>query len=85
MIYHWIQDHRFLREFCLGFLASYAWAIEGPFIVMCLAHSVILLVMLLFRMTQFVLLRITENPKGPIIGLSGLLIAIGMLVKAVWQ
>lgn len=35
----------------------------------------------LFRFLQFFLIRIAENPKGPVIALSGLLTGIGAIVK----
>jgi hypothetical protein len=41
----------------------------------------ILLVMILFRTTQFTLFRIIENPRGPVLGISGFLVGIGALVK----
>jgi hypothetical protein len=40
-------------------------------------------VILLFRMTQFILIRIVESPSGPVLGLSGLLIGIGALAQFV--
>ena len=41
----------------------------------------VLILMGLFRITQFILYRIADNPKGPVLGISGLLIGIGALVK----
>jgi hypothetical protein len=40
---------------------------------------IVLLLMALFAIAKFVLIRIVESPKGPVLGLSGLLIA---LIKA---
>lgn len=42
---------------------------------------IIYVVMLIFRMLQFLLIRIAENPKGPVIALSGLLTGIGGVIK----
>jgi hypothetical protein len=36
----------------------------------------------MIRTFQFVLLRIVDNPKGPVLGLSGLLVGVAALVKA---
>ena len=36
----------------------------------------------LIRTMQFILLRIVDNPKGPVLGMSGLLVGIAALVKA---
>jgi hypothetical protein len=44
--------------------------------------AVVYIVIALMRMVQFVLLRIVDNPKGPVLGLSGLLIGVAALVKA---
>jgi hypothetical protein len=42
---------------------------------------IILILMLFLRVIQFITARIAENPKGPILGVSGLLTAIGALAK----
>jgi len=34
-----------------------------------------------FQVVQFVIVRVAESPKGPVLGLAGLLTAIGALVK----
>jgi hypothetical protein len=36
----------------------------------------------IFRILQFILLRIAESPNGPILGISGALIGLGAIVKA---
>jgi hypothetical protein len=41
----------------------------------------VLLLMALFAVMKFFLIRIVEYPKGPVLGLSGLLIAIAALIK----
>jgi hypothetical protein len=43
---------------------------------------IVLLVMAQFAVMKFFLIRIVEYPKGPVLGLSGLLVAIAALVKA---
>ncbi len=42
---------------------------------------VVYIIMFIFRLLQFILIRIAENPKGPVIALSGLLTGIGGIVK----
>lgn len=42
----------------------------------------VLLLLVFLRTTQFVVLRVVEYPKGPILGLSGLLIGIAAVLKA---
>jgi hypothetical protein len=42
---------------------------------------IVLLLMALFAVAKFFLIRIVESPKGPVLGLSGLLIAIAALIK----
>lgn len=41
------------------------------------------IVMFLFRVLQFVLIRIVESPNGPVLALSGFLIGVGAIAKAV--
>ncbi len=56
-------------------LAALCW------LLLVLPVGVILLLMLLFRIVEFVVARIAENPKGPIFALSAVFTAIGGLVK----
>jgi|ERR1051325_8316400 hypothetical protein len=70
--------------FVVPFLVS---SVEAGLITMMFFLSVfwyclVLLIMALFKAVQFILLRIIENPKGPVLGISGLLVGIGALVKA---
>ncbi len=67
-------------------LIGVLWA-ESMLILTVLILSLLWLIlipilMILFRTTQFLLLRIVEYPKGPVLGLSGLLIGIAALIKA---
>jgi hypothetical protein len=39
--------------------------------------------MALFRVAQFVLLRVVESKDGPVLGLSGLLVGLGAIAKAI--
>jgi hypothetical protein len=43
--------------------------------------AIVYIIIGLMRTLQFVLLRIVDNPKGPILGLSGLLVGVAALVK----
>ncbi len=51
------------------------------FFVSLLWLGLFALIRFLFRTSQFVLIRIVESPKGPVLGVSGLLVGIGALVK----
>lgn len=42
---------------------------------------IIYVVMIIFRVLQFLLIRIAEHPKGPVIAISGLLTGIGAVIK----
>jgi hypothetical protein len=55
--------------------------IQTVFFVSLLWLGLFLLIRGLFRTLQFVLIRIAESPKGPVLGVSGLLVGIGALVK----
>lgn len=51
------------------FILSLAWLV------------IVLVLMAIFAIAKFFLIRIVEYPKGPVLGLSGLLIIIGGLIK----
>jgi hypothetical protein len=53
-----------------NFLLSVSWLV------------LVLVLMSLFKVVQFFLIRIIEYPKGPVLGVSGLLIGVAALVKA---
>jgi hypothetical protein len=59
--------------FMLGMLISW--------ILVVIPVVLILILMLFLRVIQFITARIAENPKGPILGVSGLLTAVGALAK----
>ena len=42
---------------------------------------IVYIVIFVFRILQFLLIRIAENPKGPVIALSGVLTGIGAIIK----
>jgi hypothetical protein len=45
--------------------------------------AIVFALWLLAQLLQFTLLRIAEYPKGPVLGVSGLLIAIGVAILIV--
>jgi hypothetical protein len=65
--------------FPLATVFSFLYMAFGMFILMVWCLAAIL------WPVKFVLIRIAENPKGPVFGLCGLFIAIGAIVKAVTQ
>ena len=44
--------------------------------------AIVFVIMTIIRTMQLILLRIVDHPKGPILGLSGLLVGIAALAKA---
>ncbi len=67
--------------FSLIILYNIAFVSSTLFMLLFLWQIVVLLLFGLFWCARFILIRIVEYPKGPIMALSGLLIAIGALVK----
>jgi hypothetical protein len=59
--------------FMLGLLLSW--------MLVVIPVVLILILMLVLRAMQFIAARIAENPKGPILGVSGLLTGIGAFAK----
>jgi hypothetical protein len=64
-----------------GFWGIFMLGILISWMLVVIPVVLILLLMLVLRGMQFVTARIAENPKGPILGVSGLLTAIGALAK----
>ena len=63
------------------FATTVALLVLTSWLLVVIPVVVVLVIMSVFRVGQFVAARIAENPKGPIIGLSGLLTAIGAVAK----
>lgn len=62
-------------------LRVYLRLMQLLFVVALVWISVVYVLIGLFKVLQFFLLRIVENPKGSIIALSALLTSIGAIVK----
>ena len=44
---------------------------------------IVVILIALFRICQFILERVVENKNGPVLALSGLLIGVGAIIKAI--
>jgi hypothetical protein len=71
----------FVALLFFGIACVEAGLLSTMLVISVLWLSFALLLIVLFRMTQFFLIRIVEHSRGPVLGISGLLVAVGALLK----